>query len=207
MSLSYAGRLGRLAHEWDDPPRREYAYVLGMYLGDGCITRMRRSYWLRIALDAAYPDIIEECRAATATLMPLNKVSIRKRKYRCVDISCHSLLWPDLIPQHGPGRKHHRPIVLEQWQRWIVEAEPRAFIRGLFHSDGSYFQNRVRSAKGKEYAYDRYMFANNSGDIRQLFIWACSLIGVEARMVGSRNVSVARRRSVAMLNEFLGPKT
>jgi hypothetical protein len=178
-----------------------------MYLGDGCITRMRRSYWLRISLDAAYPDIIEECRAATARLMPLNTVSVRRRKYRCVDICCHSLLWPDLIPQHGQGRKHHRSIVLEEWQRWIVEAEPTAFIRGLFHSDGSYFQNPVRSRSGKCYSYDRYFFTNHSSDIRDLFRWACDLVGVETRMASWRNVSVARRDSVAKLNEFLGPKT
>ena len=29
--------------------------------------------------------------------------------------------WPCLFPQHGPGRKHERPIVLEHWQRVIVD--------------------------------------------------------------------------------------
>src|SRR3546814_15577428 len=38
------------------------------------------------------------------------------------------------FPQHGPGRKHERPIVLEPWQVGIVEAHPAAFLRGLFHS-------------------------------------------------------------------------
>ena len=68
-------------------------------------------------------------------------------------------------------------------------------------------ENRVRSAKGTEYPYDRYMFANCSADIRQLFVWACSLVAVETRMANWRNVSVARRDSVAKLNEFLRPKT
>jgi hypothetical protein len=177
-----------------------------MYLGDGCITETARSYWLRITLDSAYPGIIEECRTAVATLMPLNVVSLYKRRYRCVDVSCHSLLWPDLIPQHGRGPKHRRAIALEPWQRRVVEAEPTAFIRGLFHSDGSYFLNPVRSPRGKRYSYDRYLFSNRSDDIKALFSWACSLVGVETRPVGDRAVSVARRDSVAILNEFLGPK-
>jgi hypothetical protein len=206
MRRSSTGRLGVLAHAWEGAPRREYAYVLGMYLGDGCITKMHRSYWLRITLDTAYPGIIEECRQSLATLMPLNTVSVYKRPYRCVDVSCHSVLWPDIIPQHGRGPKHLRSIVLEDWQRRVIEAEPRAFIRGLFHSDGSYFQNPVRSAKGVLYTYDRYLFSNKSEDIKAMFCWACDLVGVETRRVGVKAISVARRASVARLNDFLGPK-
>jgi hypothetical protein len=178
----------------------------GCTWGDGCITKTRRSFWLRITLDAAYPGIIEECRSAVAMLMPRNTVSILRRRGRCVDVSCHSVLWPDLIPQHGRGRKHLRSIALEPWQQFVVEAEPRSFIRGLFQSDGCYFTNPVRSSKGKLYTYDSYVFTNYSADIRDLFRWACDLIGVETRPVGWRNVSVARRASVARLNEFLGPK-
>ena len=31
--------------------------------------------------------------------------------------TCRWKHWPCLFPQHGPGRKHERPIVLEDWQR------------------------------------------------------------------------------------------
>jgi hypothetical protein len=199
-------RLGELAHEWGRAPRREYAYVLGMYLGDGCITRMRRTQWLRITLDTAYPAIIEECRSAVAVLMPRNKVSIIRRPSNAVDVASSSQLWPELIPQHGRGPKHARPIRLEGCQERVVEREPEAFVRGLFHSDGSYFTNPVRSKKGKLYTYDRYLFSNVSDDIKSLFRWACDLIGVETRLVGSRAVSVAKRDSVERLNAFLGPK-
>src|SRR5918994_587178 len=37
-----------------------YAYLLGIYLGDGCISKHPRTYRLRITLDAMYPKIIEE---------------------------------------------------------------------------------------------------------------------------------------------------
>jgi hypothetical protein len=36
-----------------------------------------------------------------------------------------------VFPQHGPGRKHERPIRLEPWQELIVAAHPKAMVRGL----------------------------------------------------------------------------
>src|SRR5437588_12677188 len=40
-----------------------YAYLLGMCLGDGCLSEAKRSvYKLRITLDKRYPDIIRECQ-------------------------------------------------------------------------------------------------------------------------------------------------
>src|SRR3954447_19763217 len=39
-----------------------YAYLLGMYLGDGCLLQHPRGVMrLSIALDSAYPGIIAEC--------------------------------------------------------------------------------------------------------------------------------------------------
>jgi hypothetical protein len=183
-----------------------YAYVLGIYLGDGCISRTGRTERLRITLDAAYPGVIEECRRAVGDLMPGHAVSIVNRRDQAVDVSCYSIFWPQLLPQHGPGRKHERRIELAEWQERIVRAEPRLFLRGLFHADGCYFLNRVTSSAGRMYSYDRYFFTTESAEIKELFRWACGLIEVETRVAGRRNVSVARRSSVAILNTFLGPK-
>ena len=48
---------------------------------------------------------------------------------------------PCLFPQHGPGRKHERPIGLAGWQQEIVAAYPWDFLRGLLHSDGARVNN------------------------------------------------------------------
>lgn len=185
---------------------QDYTYVLGLYLGDGCLSAARRTYRLRITLDTAYPGIIEQCCQAVGAVMPGRAVSRVARRDRAVDVSCYSNDWPELLPQHGPGRKHERPIELTDWQRALVTAHPQAFIRGLYHSDGCYVMNPTRAPSGRLYEYDRYFFSNTSDDLRNLFCWACSLIGVEARRSNARNVSVARRASVAILNEFLAPK-
>jgi hypothetical protein len=58
----------------------------------------------------------------------------------------------------------------------------------------------------KLYTYPRYNFSNASADIRKLFCDACDLLGIEWRVMNARNISVARRASVARLDEFVGPK-
>jgi hypothetical protein len=56
------------------------------------------------------------------------------------------------------------------------------------------------------YEYPRYFFTNHSADIRDLFAWGCSLIGVECRQNNAWNISVAKRASVEILDSFIGPK-
>jgi hypothetical protein len=51
---------GGAEHDRDALPPDDYAYLLGMYLGDGCLARTGRGgYSLRITLDSVYPGIIE----------------------------------------------------------------------------------------------------------------------------------------------------
>lgn len=51
-----------------------YVYLLGLYLGDGCIsTHPRGVYRLRLTLDAAYPKIIADAAQALTSVMPSNR--------------------------------------------------------------------------------------------------------------------------------------
>ena len=129
----------------------------------------------------------------------------KKRDANCFEIGLTWWHWTLALPQHGPGRKHTRKIELEPWQWDIVRAHTGLFLRGLIHSDGWRGLNRVLS-KGKWYAYPRYQFSNRSGDIKKLFCDACDLIDVEWRLWGRYHVSIARKDSVAKLDEFVGLK-
>jgi Homeodomain-like domain len=64
----------------------------------------------------------------------------------------------------------------------------------------------VRGANGLSYAYTRYQFSNRSNDIKRLFVEACDRLGIEARRMNAVTISVATRRSVALLDAFIGPK-
>lgn len=187
-------------------PPVAYAYLLGLYLGDGCLGASGRTVALRLCLDAAYPGIIAEARAAMLAVRGRGRVSeYRPRDERCVVLTSYTRAWLCLFPQHGRGKKHTRPIRLERWQSEIVRDHPGSFARGLVHSDGWRGINRVR-VKGREYAYPRYQFSNRSDDIRRLFCDACEDLEVQWRPWGPFHVSVARRRSVEILDLHVGPK-
>jgi hypothetical protein len=182
----------------------EYAYLLGIYLGDGVISRARREvYRLRISTDAQYPGIIGECVAAIERVLPSSSVSVQYSAHRRLAVvSSYSRAWPCLLPQHGPGPKHARRIALQPWQEVIAERHADRLLRGLIHSDGCRVLNRVA---GKE--YPRYFFTQVSADIRQLFCTTCEQLGIEFTLSSWKNVSIARRASVANLDGFVGPKS
>jgi hypothetical protein len=184
-----------------------YAYLLGLYLGDGHIVHHRRGvYRLTITLDARYPGIVEECREAIEAVMPAGRVGVHLRfGGTCAWVTNASKQWPCLFPQHGPGKKHERRIELSDWQLSLVDRQPRQLLRGLIHSDGWRGTNRVRHGD-QTYEYPRYNFSNRSDDIKRIFCDACDLLGIEWRVMNRWNISVARRPSVARLDEFVGPK-
>lgn len=184
-------------------PSRSYAYLLGQYLGDGFVARLRKGvYALRIFSFSGYPDIVAECAKAVQEVMPKNKVWVTQVPgERVVIINSTSKHWPCLLPQHGPGRKHDRPIRLASWQQSIVEHHPEAFLRGLIHSDGCRYVNRV-----KDYEYPSYGFSNMSADILKSFTDACDQLEIRWRRSNAKNIAIAQRGSVAELDTFIGPK-
>jgi hypothetical protein len=200
-------RCGRPEHNFNALPQASYAYLLGMYLGDGGISKERRTWRLRITLDTKWPGIISSCAAAMRTVFPQNRVACFRpdAQAQCVVVGVYSKAVACLFPQHGRGPKHLRPIQLVDWQTQLVRERPEEFLRGLIHSDGCRFINRVR-IKGKTYEYPRYNFTNASTDIRSLFCATCDQLGVEWRQMNERNISIARRDSVARLDAFVGPK-
>ncbi len=106
-----------------------------------------------------------------------------------------------LFPQHGPGKKHERPLVLESWRAELVRAHPWRFIRGCFRSDGCAFVNRAG-----RYAYPSYDFTNHSPALLALFADTCALVGVDSRVYAQR-VRIYRRPSVALMQAHVGGKT
>jgi hypothetical protein len=180
--------------------RVTYAYLLGQYLGDGSIALVRRTHRFEVYSDMRYPGIIDEVQRSMRAVMPTSRATVRART-GCVAISSYSNHWPCMFPQHGAGPKHTRPIVLEPWQREIVTDHPWLFLRGLIHSDGCRVLNKVKGT-----AYPRYHFSNRSDDIRGLFAWACRVVGVECRPNNRWNLSVARRASVELMDDHIGPK-
>ncbi|MFF7792535.1 transcriptional regulator [Streptomyces sp. NPDC007991] len=204
--------LPRLAPPDPGPPADEcaYAYLLGLYLGDGCISGHPRGvgYYLRIACANSWPGLIDACETAMRAINPTG-CAFRTQAQGYVSVVGYSKQWPHLFPQHGPGKKHERGIALEHWQQAIIDAHPWEFIRGLIHSDGCRVTNwttRLVGGERKRYEYPRYFFTNRSADIIRLFTATLDQVGVQWKRANACNISVARKTSVALMDAHVGPK-
>ncbi|WP_232675864.1 transcriptional regulator [Nocardioides sp. R-C-SC26] len=185
-----------------------YAALLGYYLGDGHLSKHPRYFSLRITCDDRWPGIIADVVDSLRGVRAAGKV-YQVHRPGCRDVTSLWKHWPCLFPQHGPGPKHSRAIVLEEWQRAIVTTYPADFVRGLMHSDGSRVRNwatRVVEGERRRYDYPRWQFSNRSADIRDLMCWALDLLEVPWRRSSPVHVSVSRRAAVARLDELIGPK-
>lgn len=186
-----------------------YAALLGFYLGDGCISRARRYFFLRVTCDDQYPAVMDEVRTLIVRVRPHSRTFLVPKE-GCTDVQSNWTHWPCLFPQHGPGRKHERDIVLEDWQSAIVVRHPALFLRGLFHSDGCRTINSTTkpiAGAPKTFLYPRWQFVNASEQIRDLCTWALDLADIAWRRSNPRVISVSRREAVARLDDLIGPKT
>ena len=181
----------------------DYAYLLGIYLGDGHLLMTGRVPLLKVACDLRYPGLINEAGRAMQAC-GARTIGHQPREGRD-DVRSFWMHWPCLLPQHGPGKKHDRRIQLTDWQQVVVDAFPGRFLRGLFHSDGCRTVNRV-ARNGRTYSYSRYMFVNKSADIMGLCQQSLDRIDVRWRMCSAIQLSVARKEDVAVLDDHVGPK-
>ncbi len=187
---------GGLKHRFEDLPT-SYVYLLGLYLGDGCISAHPRGvYKLRISLEAKYSGIIDQCSAAIEDVTPANKVNRRFCPQHCAEVYAYSRSWPCLLPQHGVGKKHERRISLTHWQQALVDSAPEALLRGLIHSDGCRFQNT-----GRGWSAPRYSFSTLSDDIKDIFCEACGQFGVHWTRAGRKTIYISRTADVARLDK------
>jgi hypothetical protein len=197
----------------------DYAELLGLYLGDGCISEGARTQRLRLHLDAKYAVMNAEIKALMHRCFPANPVGEPRapvsewsgRSDTLVILSVYSIHLGCLFPQHGLGRKHEREIRLENWQFELLEIAPWPFFRGCIRSDGCAFINRTDIHRPRPYEYLSYDFSNRSRDIVDLFVAACELAGIhDYRVTGSAgrrwSVRINRRASVALMAEHVGTK-
>ena len=186
-----------------------YVELLGWYLGDGYISQGRREVWnLHVYNDVAYPSLNDHIAELMRRVKPGGRPHTRLRP-GCVATTTSWKHWTCLFPQHGPGRKHERPILLEDWQRALVTRHPDDFLRGLFHSDGCRTRNWASRTVGgvrRRYDYPRWEFVNRSDDILGLCCWALDLCAIDWRRPRINAIAVSRRESVRLLDELVGLK-
>lgn len=146
-----------------------YSYILGLYLGDGYIDKIKKTYRLRIFLDSKYIKLINECVENLKILFPNNKINKTTRHVTLTIVYIYSNNLPSLFPQIGLGRKHNRKIELENWQKNLII--DRFLLKGFFHSDGSSYFILKRGHR-------HYNFKNYSEDILTIYKDCCDRLGI-----------------------------
>lgn len=192
------------------PDASAYLYLLGQYLGDGHIRKSGRSNCLSIACCTDYPGIMREVEEAIPRVLGAAVFHRGRPNVGCINVEANTVHWKCVFPQHGPGMKHTRSIILEAWQRDLVALDPRPLIRGLIQSDGwrgTNWTEKIVGGERRRYTYPRYQFSNESADIKQIFTDALDQLGIAWRVMNRKAISVARREAVAALDEFVGPKS
>jgi hypothetical protein len=84
---------------WSPPEDRSYAYLLGLYLGDGSVAPHLRSARLVITLDGLYPGIIVEAVAAVNLCPPRPASVIAVPGSRAKVVQSYWLGWLAAFPQ------------------------------------------------------------------------------------------------------------
>ena len=185
-----------------------YAGLFGYYLGDGSISRVSRTYTVRISCDAKYGAIIDDVTALLGAVHPARPV-FHGRAPGVIVVQSSWNHWPRLFPQHGVGRKHERKMGMQAWQWETVTQNPADFLRGLFHSDGCRAMNWTRgvvAGEVKRYEYPRWHFTNESAEIMSWCQEALDLLGVSWRQSRTGMLSVSRRDAVSRLDAIIGLK-
>jgi hypothetical protein len=205
-----------LNHGLSDLQRNSiYSFILGMYLGDGCIGRTRTKT-LTIALDKKHEKLNEYVINAF-TLLFNKKPKIfdrsvdrgQKFKSNSITVSMSSINIGIIFPHEGVGPKHLRKIELQEWQKEIIN--PVELIKGLMFSDGCYYYCN-------HYKHYFYGFTNASMDIIKILEYYLNLLNIRynknitkafrAKATTSRNnICIGQKEDVEKLHSLIGDKT
>ncbi len=147
------------------------AYITGVALGDGNLSNPNgRATRLRITCDLKYPKLIQKIQTSIATLLPKNKVSTvgGKNKGNCLDISCYSNHWENLLGWFvGKGSKLVQNVSIPNWIKKNYEYRIHC-LRGLIETDGSIYNDRnykaiMFTSAGLNLANDVYQIMKSLG--------------------------------------------
>jgi intein/homing endonuclease len=119
------------------------AYVIGVAIGDGNLSNPNgRAVRLRVSCDLKYKNIIISISRAIQKLLPNNKVSLVNHGKNCIDISCYSNKWEDLLGWKAKsGSKYKQKVSVPGWIKANKEYTNHC-LRGLFETDGCVYKDR-----------------------------------------------------------------
>jgi hypothetical protein len=174
------------------------AYIVGLALGDGNLSNPNgRATRLRITCDLKYPDLIQKIQTSLATLLPGNKVSIVRRSGNCLDISCYSNKWENLLGWYtNKGSKLIQNVSIPNWIKTNYKYKINC-LRGLIETDGSIYTDRI---------YQAVTFTNASYNLAKDVLEIIISLGFKPRFYtlnNSNHNTIYRIRVATNVAEFI----
>ena len=186
----------------------DYVYLLGLYLGDGCISGHRKRGV--VAPDLSRPAISWPDRRVRTRDVGSDAVT---RECAAVDRMRRDRGFLETLDSPFPATRRrpkmvasdrHGALAAKIDRRLSGTADPRPDSLGRMSSDKH--GERHGACKQRRYSCPRYMFTNMSDSIRFLFVEACERLNVRWMQTNARTIAVSRRDDVARLDTFIGPK-
>jgi hypothetical protein len=187
-------------HDFAGLPAEEYCYLLGLYLGDGCVSKSARSWVLRITCDTQYPGIIDRWHQgdrrpdARTTRGSLEETEWHVRR-------CLSLVRALAVPL---STARSRQEALEADQVGAVAESPRRSVQGTVHSRPDRQRRLPCRHHDRGVKSVRYHFSNRSEDILGLYTAALDALGIPWTRPRKHDIAVYRGAATARLDEFVG---
>jgi hypothetical protein len=135
-----------------------YAHLLGLYLGDGCLSKHRRDvYKLRITLDVKYPRIIASAAAAMEQVLGRPAAIQRRLHENCVEVTRIGSAGRASFHNTGPvrsicarlnsGRGSSRSLIAGQKTFWVDSSIRTAVGSSTPGGSGSVRATRFRTRR------------------------------------------------------------
>ena len=118
------------------------AYIIGLAIGDGNLSRVNRTTRLRISCDDKYPTLRKRIVKSLKLLLPNNKIGTVKNQKNCMDVYVYSNHLENLLGWKADnGSKFSQNVTTPKWIKENDEYKV-AYIRGLIETDGSIYKDR-----------------------------------------------------------------
>lgn len=120
----------------------ELAYLVGIYLGDGCLIQSSRTELLDIACDTKYKGLMERFANLVSRVFGKSPAVHKDHASNCVHIRLYGRGISSILG-FEPGPKHGRDLRIPTWIKTNASWSKRC-LRGLFETDGYVHYRRGR---------------------------------------------------------------
>ncbi|MBV8220762.1 MAG: helix-turn-helix domain-containing protein [Solirubrobacterales bacterium] len=174
FGTSHCERCGHATHRYDELTEA-YVYLLGLYLGDGWISRHRGEvYRLRIVLDARYPGIIESAAAAMQDVRG-GVVHVRPRPIRAAPTYPHTGgLGPVCCLSTAPVGSTIAGSSSRLGSHVLSTAGPSSCCAGSSIPTAVASRTPVHIGPGRDTASSRYQTTSGRSSATRAIDWGCT---------------------------------